>query len=263
MVSGRTVSRALHRIIFAGRKHCNLCGSRVRFRRVSRDFARALNGYGFAHSLDDFETLNHREYRCPVCSASDRDRLYKIFVDRFIKPAGKRRVLDFAPSQPLSEYLRSRSDFSYRSADLMMAGVDDVVDITDMPMYANGSFDLFICSHVLEHVSDDARALSELYRVSAPGGVGIVMVPIAPDGSFDEDTSVPDEGERWRRFAQGDHVRLYDRATFCSRMRRAGFDVDILDSKTFGRELFQRHGIAPSSVLYVARRRTLGDIPVS
>ena len=46
-----------------------------------------------------------------------------------------------------------------------MAGVDDVVDITDMPMYADGSFDFFICSHVLEHVSDDRRALNELYRI--------------------------------------------------------------------------------------------------
>lgn len=255
--SGRAIGRVFRRVIFAGRQQCNLCNSRVRFSSVSKSLSRTLDGYGFPYSLDDFETLNHREYRCPVCGASDRDRLYKLFVDRLVTPRGTRRVLDFAPSQPLSEYLRGRSDFSYRSADLMMAGVDDQVDITDMPMYDDGSFDLFICSHVLEHVSDDARALSELYRVSAPGGVGIVMAPVAPDGSFDEDTSVSDEGERWRRFAQGDHVRLYDRATFCSRIRQAGFDVEMLDSKSFEPHDFQRHGIAPDSVLYVARRATV------
>jgi hypothetical protein len=97
-------------------------------------------------------------------------------------------------------------------------------------------------------------ALAELYRVLAPGGVGIVMTPIAPEGSFDEDPSVVDEGERWRRFAQGDHVRLYDRSTLQSRIRQAGFGLDIRDSRTFGVDTFQRHGLSPGSALYVARK---------
>lgn len=70
----------------------------------------------------------------------------------------------------LSAYLRGRGDLEYRTADLMMSGVDDVVDITDMNSYADGSFDFFICSHILEHVSDDGRALNELYRVLTAGG---------------------------------------------------------------------------------------------
>jgi hypothetical protein len=61
---------------------------------------------------------------------------------RFLRPGGVRRVLEFAPSAPLSAYPLSCADLQYRTADLMMAGVDDVVDITDMPMYADGSFDL-------------------------------------------------------------------------------------------------------------------------
>jgi SAM-dependent methyltransferase len=248
--------RQLRRVLFAGSSQCNLCTSWVRFTSISKDLGRTLDGYGFAFSLDEFETLNHRRYRCPVCGSFDRDRLYELYIDRFVEPGRVRRVLDFAPSESLSVYLRSRGDFVYRSADLMMKGVDDVVDITDMPAYADGSFDLFICSHVLEHVSDDSRALSELYRVLAPGGIGIVMTPVTPEGSFDEDPSVSDEDERWRRFAQGDHVRLYDRSTLCSRIRQAGFEVDALDWHTFGQESFERHAIAPGSVLYVVRRPT-------
>ena len=213
-----------------------------------------LAKYGCPYSLDDFETLNHRRYLCPVCGSADRDRLYKLYVDRFLQPEGVRRVLEFAPSAPLSAYLRSRADLQYRTADLMMAGVDDVVDITDMPMYADGSFDFFICSHVLEHVSDDDRALKELYRILAPGGRGIIMTPVAPEGSFDEDPAVTDERERWRRFAQGDHVRLYDHSTLCSRIRQSGFEVCALDWRTFGQETFTRHAIALGSVLYVAHR---------
>jgi SAM-dependent methyltransferase len=241
-------------MLYKGSLRCNLCGYGVRFASVTRNLGKQLGRYGFPYSLDDFETLNHGQYHCPVCGSVDRDRLYRLYIDRFLQPDGVPRVLDFAPSAPLSMYLRSRSDLRYRTADLMMGGVDDVVDITNMPIYADGSFDFFLCSHVLEHVADDARALNELYRVLAPGGSGIVMTPVAPEGSFDEDPSVTDESERWRRFGQGDHHRLYDRSTLCSRIRRSGFEVIALDWRTFGQDTFVRHAIAPGSVLYVVHK---------
>ncbi|MEI8081072.1 MAG: methyltransferase domain-containing protein [Actinomycetes bacterium] len=242
------------RLFFRGPDQCNVCGSRVRLWRFSWRNRRQLTKSGFPYSLDDFETLNHRRYICPVCFASDRDRLYKLYIDRFLQPDGIRRVLEFAPSAPLSAYLRGRADLQYRTADLMMAGVDDVVDLTDMPIYADGAFDFFICSHVLEHVTDDGRALSELYRILAPGGDGIIMTPVAPEGSFDEDPTVTDERQRWRRFGQGDHLRLYDRSTLCSRIRKSGFQITLLGSDTFGEDTFARHGVALKSILYVVHK---------
>ncbi|MBX9641055.1 MAG: class I SAM-dependent methyltransferase [Mycobacteriaceae bacterium] len=163
-------------------------------------------------------------------------------------------MVEFAPAATLSAFLRSRTDLEYRTADLMMPGVDDLVDITDMPNYEDDSFDFFICSHVLEHVADDGRALSELHRILVPGGRGIVMTPVTPQGTFDEDPAVTDERQRWRRFAQGDHVRLYDRATLCSRIRRHRFEISELDSHDFGQDAFARHAIDPGSVLYVVRK---------
>lgn len=252
--TGRRAGRFIRRVCFAGSGHCNVCGSRVRFFSITRRLGSVLAKHGCRYSLDDFETLNHRRYLCPVCGSADRDRLYKLYFDRFLPPDRVRRVLEFAPSAPLAAYLRSRDDVRYRSADLMMAGVDDVVDITDMPLYPEGSFDFIVCSHVLEHVSDDGRALRELYRILAPGAAGIIMTPVAPEGSFDEDSAVTDEGERWRRFGQGDHVRLYDSTTLCSRIRGSGLEVSALDSRTFGVEAFARHGIALGSVLYVVHK---------
>jgi len=80
------------------------------------------------------------------------------------------------------------------------------------------------------------------------------MTPVAPEGSFDEDTAVTDERERWRRFAQGDHVRLYDHSTLCSRIRQSGFEVSALGWRTFSQQTFARHGIALSSVLYIVHK---------
>lgn len=43
--------------------------------------------------------------------------------------------------------------------------------------YENNSFDLIICSEVLEHLKDDKKALKELHRVLKPNGKLIITVP--------------------------------------------------------------------------------------
>ncbi len=48
--------------------------------------------------------------------------------------------------------------------------------ITELP-FKDGSYDLIICSDVIEHIKDDARAVGELARVLSPGGTMIITVP--------------------------------------------------------------------------------------
>ncbi len=53
------------------------------------------------------------------------------------------------------------------------------------------AFDVVIMSEVLEHVSDDCRALDEALRVLAPGGVFILTVPNrGPLGMLDGDNTI-------------------------------------------------------------------------
>ena len=144
---------------------------------------------------------------------------------------------------------------NYRSADLYMKNVDDKVDITDMKIYKDNTFDFFICSHILEHVEDDKAALSELYRVLKPGGMGILMTPVInKKGIQDEDPSVKNKHERIRRFAQDDHVRLYQRSVFIERVKAAGFKIHTYSYWNLGILNFLRNGIRFKSKLYVVEK---------
>jgi SAM-dependent methyltransferase len=125
----------------------------------------------------------------------------------------------------------------------------------DMKIYADDQYDFFICSHVLEHVDDDKKALRELYRILKPGGQGILMVPVVLGlDEIDEDPAVVDEGERWRRFGGDDHVRLYSKAGFVERVTGAGFLVHQYGKEFFGEELLTQAGITGQSVLYVVEK---------
>lgn len=209
---------------------------------------------GVSYSLEDFETLNVGQYSCPVCQASDRDRLYALFLGSYCRGLAVNaiRILDIAPAPALSRFLKNLPGAVYRSADLFSSLADDCVDITDMLLYADNSFDVIVCSHVLEHIPDDRAAIRELRRVLAPDGVAILMVPILTTLSeIEEDPAISSEDERWRRFGQGDHVRMYARAGFLARLGEGGFEVRSLSKGSFDAGVFAYHGIADGSVLYL------------
>jgi SAM-dependent methyltransferase len=242
--------------------YCPVCESKVvSFLPLPEFYRENQEKYGFPFRTDESETCNEAHYLCPVCGASDRDRLYALFLSDYIASLESSvQMVDFAPSEALSAFIRrliksSGKDVRYRTADLLAENVDDQVDIADLRSYENDQFDFFICSHVLEHVPDDRKALRELYRILKPGGRGILMVPIILSiDEIDEDPEVKDEGERWRRFGQFDHVRLYSKRGFLARVRHAGFAINELGKEFFDEEMFKRTGISSQSVLYVVEK---------
>lgn len=61
--------------------------------------------------------------------------------------------------------------------DLRCRQVDlSCMDITAMP-FETSSFDIVICSEVLEHIPDDTQAMTELVRILKPGKTLAVSVP--------------------------------------------------------------------------------------
>lgn len=246
------------------RYRCNVCNSPVRtFQPLPKWISDNIEKYGWPYEADQAETCNYKNYRCPFCEANDRDRLYALYIRNHLAMTNSNKefkILDFGPHKPLSRFIddliRSTGhNATYRTADLHSKDVDDRVDITSMGIYADEQFDFFICSHVLEHVVDDRKALRELYRILKHGCQGIIMVPIVLGlEEIDEDPSVVDEVERWRRFGQNDHVRLYSKEGFLRRVEEADFIVHQYGEDYFGKANFDRYGITSQSVLYVVEK---------
>jgi SAM-dependent methyltransferase len=245
------------RLRLKGKKHyCPVCRKKVyRFQGLSEQYFEQWMKYRYIHSIFNSETLNVTAYSCPGCGASDRDRLYAIYLAGYLEHK-ETRFLEIAPSKPLARYIRSFPGVRYRSADLLMPEADDAVDITNMSIYPDESFDFVLCSHVLEHIEDDAKALREIHRVLSPGGRGILMSPVYLGIDKDYELKGPmTEPERWHHYGQDDHVRIYSKPGFMGKMRSAGFQIEEITMEKYGRQLFDRCGIHEGSVLYVVSKK--------
>ena len=137
-------------------------------------------------------------------------------------------VLHFAPEDALRAALSSLPNLDYITADIEPGRAMREIDITDIPFDAD-RFDVILCIHVLEHIPDDHKALSELFRILKPGGWAILQSPIDRQRreTF-EDPTIVSPKERERLFGQRDHVRVYGR-DYSARLEQTGFNVTIED----------------------------------
>jgi SAM-dependent methyltransferase len=208
------------------------------------------------HSFDRFkDEWNRPNALCWRCGSHERHRAQWLVLTG---PRGllrdARSLLHFAPEWTLRHHLQRLPDLRYVTADLYQEDVDLRLDLTalDLP---DAGFDAVLCSHVLEHVDDDAAAMRELARVTAPGGWCLVMVPLdlsRPETYEDPAITAPEE--RLRAFWQHDHVRLYA-ADIGDRLRDAGFDVErIRPERELGPETVRRCRIDEADEIWLCRR---------
>lgn len=186
--------------------------------------------------------------RCPRCGSLERHRLLVGFLrERTDLFTARLSVLHIAPEYGLQRRLRRLDNLTYRSADLDSPLAMDRVDLLDMP-YADGSFDVVICNHVLEHVADDRLALSEIRRVLVSAGRALLLSPIDQElAETLEDPTVTAPAERDRVFGQSDHMRRYGR-DFAERVAEAGFAVDVCSPiDLFDQAEIARHGLRRDS----------------
>ena len=165
---------------------------------------------------------------CPKCGSLKRTRFLKTLIDHY---SVKRNdsFLHFTPHRYLMKLLNHKPN--YMASDFLGVNTSHNFDITELPLPSN-SVDIIICYHILEHVPNDSKAMSELYRVVKPNGTILLQVPFR-DGETLEDETITSPQERLKHFGQEDHVRWYSFDDFVERLKLTGFIIKILTPSNF------------------------------
>lgn len=192
---------------------------------------------------------------CPRCRSVARHRLLAYYLFRECNFQYERlRVLHIAPERCLARRFATLENLEYLTGDLAHPSVDIQFDLVSIP-FPDNTFDVVFCLHVLEHVTDDVKALGEILRILRPGGWAILQPALNP--AFEEtheDPTVADPEERLLRFESAGHVRIYGR-DFAARLRAAGFDVSSRAvSAWLSRTAIQRFGLDPTEIFHVCTK---------
>jgi SAM-dependent methyltransferase len=189
---------------------------------------------------------------CPSCMSLERHRLIWLYLkERSNFFDQKLQVLHIAPEACFINRFEKIHGDGYITADIESPLAKVKMDIHQIP-FKDNTFDVVLCNHVLEHVDDDIKAMSEIARVLKPHGFGILQVPFfnpIPEVTY-QDKTITDAKAREAAFGQDDHVRKYGK-DYLSRIERAGMTavednfVNTLDALTV-----RKFGLAAGEMIY-------------
>jgi SAM-dependent methyltransferase len=203
-LSGKRLRRILG--IFLKQRRCNICG-----------------WFGFRFEPFGNKMTFRTDAACPVCGSLERQRAAVLMLkDRISKG---QKVLHVAPEALMLPWLVSCSS-EYLNIDLYNPAMQKM-DLTNLEL-GNCSRTLVWCSHVLEHILDDRKALQEINRVLVPDGLLVVQVPIRGNVTY-ENPAITDDAERLEQFLQEDHVRIYGK-DLKNRIEQCGFHCEVLST---------------------------------
>ena len=217
-------------------------------------FTDPIDGRSFRKFLPYGYIKQRENALSPSTLSLERHRLMWLFLKDntdFFTTTKQLKVLHIAPEQCFLDIFRKQQNLNYITSDLESPIADVKADICDLPFKEN-EFDVVFCNHVLEHISNDTKAMKELYRVLKPGGFGIFQIPqdLSRAITF-EDNTITDKKERAKLFGQYDHVRVYGRDYF-DKLRGIGFKVDEVDfTKKIAKEKIEKFCLMQNEILPV------------
>lgn len=172
-------------------------------------------------------TIKRDDAKCIHCGSLERHRFVWLFFKNKTNlfDGRSKKVLHIAPEACFQKELKNELGDGYVTADLYDPHVMVQMDITNIN-FPDQAFDVIYCSHVLEHVKDDKKAMSEFHRILKDDGWAVLLVPITVINTF-ENSEIQSPSERKRVFGQEDHVRRYG-LDFIDRLANSGFKVTTI-----------------------------------
>jgi len=197
---------------------------------------------------------------CLKCGSLERHRnLWLFFKENPQLFKAQTKLLHAAPEKIFSQYFQLRKDIDYTAIDLEPEAYDYTVntiamDLTDLK-FDDNSFDVIICSHVLEHIPDDAKAMSEMHRVLKADGWAIINVPVHQERATTfEDVTINNPKKQLELFGQPDHVRIYGR-DYEDRLQHASFKVELINWPShYDHNTRFKYGLKENEIIYLCRK---------
>jgi SAM-dependent methyltransferase len=227
-------------LFFSGQTvECPICGIRMRrFKKISKLRATASGNL------------------CPRCRSLERHRLLWLFLQNRtdLFNGHEKTVLHIAPEPCFKGRIENLKNMHYIVSDLNSSDPGKQIDITAINLQ-DQSVDVIICSHVLEHITEDVKAMRELSRVLKNTGWAILNVPVDYNRTITyEDSTITSLASRRNHFGQEDHVRIYGR-DYPERLTNAGFSVDEIDfCKELGGEAESKHALLKDDFIYFCKK---------
>jgi SAM-dependent methyltransferase len=229
---------------------CPICNHRSKYLWISGHDEPVLRNYQVIGGGARYAT-------CIWCKSLDRDRLLWLYLQHYTSLLKSKHatLLHIAPEPCIQQKLQAQLGNNYVAGDKFEKGYKyakgktTYMDITQLAM-PDDVYDYIICNHVLEHIPDDAKAMTELQRVLKPGGTAILQVPFSPIlPQTLEDASVTSPEARLSQYGQSDHVRLYGN-DYITRLTKCGFIV----AKTHIAEQYPNHALNLAEPLFVCTK---------
>jgi SAM-dependent methyltransferase len=211
----------------------------------------------FSKFLSYGADIVHRDnVLCPYDLTLERHRLMWLYLkdESNFFTAEKLDVLHIAPEQCFHKLFKKQANLNYLTGDLVSPIADMHFDLHDIPLEDN-RFDVIFCNHVMEHVNDAIRCMSELHRVMKPGGWGIMQVPQDHNRETTlEDSSITSPEDREKHYWQKDHVRLFGQ-DYPKWLEKAGFIVTVFDKEAkYNQEFIERFRLQKEEILYIVHK---------
>ena len=214
-----------------------------------------INGITYRKLLPYGRLKSRENALAPDSMSLERHRLMWLFLkERTNFFNSNLKFLHIAPEYCFIKIFKNMKNLDYTTGDLISPWADVKMDVHNIP-FAENTFDVVICNHVLEHVDDSDVVMKEFYRVMKPGGWGIFQVPIDLESkTTKEDKSIIDPKERERLYWQSDHLRLFG-LDYPDKLRNAGFKVTESNFiNQIEKDLIIRYALPKDEIIYLCEK---------